>query len=228
MAFELLPNEVILDIFDYVITSYSSIHVRMSMICHISLCCKLFHNIIHMQPIMKCVREYKLHNNFDALKIMNLYSRSILMGFRMVNVNKIIADKISLYNNEYHSQHAITAEYSLANLIKISGKLKHIPMEKVCPYAITLVRPFRSFGWTWMLSISFSAPYSPIDINLVLFGYRNKKPESLFEYDLRRNKPYRDKHIKFMKELVSDFGAYSGYIDPVILLAKDIEKSLIY
>jgi hypothetical protein len=139
------------------------------------------------------------------------------MSHRLANIDKIIADKISLYNNGY---------YPLVDLIKIFGKLKHIPMEKIGPYAMTLIRPFRPFTWTWMLSISFSAPYSPIDISLILFGYRNSKPEKLFEYYLRRNESHRDKHIKFMKKLVKEFDSYSNYIDLVILLAEDIEKSL--
>jgi hypothetical protein len=211
MTFELLPNEVILDIFDHVIKVDNDITKKLYNIYNISLTCRIFHSVVTLHPIMSLVRKYKeSHENYDSLRVMRIFSDKLVETKIIARVNDELRSILTPrahrtewkpYSNELY--------YASNGFILIPSGARG-----GCIFT-TITPQLPTYNWTWRADIIIRRDHS-ICIRLLV-----KSPIGRLNREISASNN-RDKSIMELKDVIRSCNN-SHLMEDIIRMMRGIE-----
>lgn len=113
MSIDILPSEILLHIFDYVLGDDVLVN-KLNKIYIIGKISSGFYDIIMLHPLMILVRDYKNSKaNVNSTRVLNMYTSGRLLSKIRALIEVRIADKISMYNNKRESTPIVDRQLSL-------------------------------------------------------------------------------------------------------------------
>jgi hypothetical protein len=220
-SFGLLPNEIILFIFDKLISCESHPRHKLRVIYNISLSCKLFRDIALLHPSMKYIRQIKAAGDHSDTYVMTcIYLRATLVNKFSTDIYNIVSNILEELNAS-HEPILSFPEYP-TTLVNISGMLKCLPPKTLAGSSYIIIKPISSvLNWKWSISIKIN---SALKVLTEMIIYNNKK--NLSSYYISKNCPNWEKNRDEAINVVRRESTYYRYVDDIIDLAHRIENAI--
>ncbi len=211
MAFELLPNEVILDIFDIVIKGDNEISKKLHNVYNIGLTCGVFHDVIMLHPIMSLVRKYKeSYENYDSLRVMRIFSNKLTEKKIITHIDRELKSILAPRTHKTEWKPYSNELYYLSN-----GFIM-VPLEvrDGCIF-ITIKPQLPTYNWSWCADIIIRRDHS-ICIHLFV-----KSPIGRLTREISESSN-REKSIMQLKDIIRSC-VNSHLIEDIIRMMRGIE-----
>jgi hypothetical protein len=208
MSFESLPNEIILNIFNYVVASDENVPAHIGAIREV---CTLFNDIMLMHPYMRSLQQIKNSKDRILQRILHNYMHNRIIYEASLELNKVM-NEISL-SYENHEE----------DFLKKCNGFIHRPSSIINGVVHVMVRPrYRKSCWSWGLDFSLHYPRI-LDVTLVVVNVDLNK--ILLKQDI--SKYNKELNITSLKLALLSTDITYKYTHSILSLAHDIEDKLL-